>query len=148
DLASLADTLSLAFAEPWSVSRIRTSLLESPDVSAVYVVTWQDLPVATASSQQLTAKYPGMGWVHWVGTHPNHTRRGLAAALIERVIDDFKSRGYRSAALWTDDFRLPAIRTYLRFGFLPSYDVEGEDHRDRWSAIFQSAMSRPASHHR
>ena len=42
--------------------------------------------------------------------------------------------------LQTDDFRLPAIRMYLKLGFTPVYEVEGEDHRARWSAVFERLL--------
>lgn len=94
--------------------------------------------MATASSRWLPHLYPGSGYVHWVGTHPDHTRRGLAMALMARLLQDFRERGYRDAVLETDDFRIPALKTYLRCGFLPVYIVKGEDHRSRWAAIFQT----------
>jgi mycothiol synthase len=56
---------------------------------------------------------------------------------MSRILEDFRDRGYRDAVLETDDFRLPAIKVYLRFGFVPVYEVKGEDQRARWSALFQ-----------
>ena len=138
DVEALATVLSAAFANPWDAARVRCKLTEAPDVRAVYVVTWQDHPVATAASRSLPDTFPGSGYVHWVGTHPEHQGRGLAAALLARLLRDFAERGDRDAVLETDDFRLPALRAYLACGFLPVYDVAGEDHRARWSAVFQA----------
>jgi mycothiol synthase len=137
DVAALAATLATAFDEPWDEARVRRELADAPDVKAVYVVTWQGNPVATASSRSLPDRFPGSGYVHWVGTDPAHARRGLASALLARLLRDFAERRYADAVLETDDARLPALRTYLRFGFLPVYAVQGEDQRDRWAAIFQ-----------
>ncbi len=137
DESSLAHVLAAAFASEWTVQRVREELTQAPDVLAVYVATWLDQPVATASSRWLPHLYPGSGYVHWVGTHPDYVRRGLGLAVMSRLLQDFRERGYRDAVLETDDFRLPAIKTYLRCGFLPVYDVNGEDHRNRWAAIFQ-----------
>ena len=138
DLAPLAATLSAAFADPWDADRVRAKLTATPDVQAVYMVTWRGLPVATASSRWLPDRFPDAGYVHWVGTHPDHSRRGLAAALLARLLRDFAERGRASAVLETHDFRAAALRAYLKFGFTPEYDVAGEDHRPRWSAIFQT----------
>ncbi|MDQ4100031.1 MAG: GNAT family N-acetyltransferase [Chloroflexota bacterium] len=132
----MAHVLAAAFASEWTVQRVREELTQAPDVLAVYVATWRHQPVATASSRWLPHLYPGSGYVHWVGTHPDHERRGLGLALMSRLLQDFRERDYRDAVLETDDFRLPAIKTYLRCGFLPVYDVSGEDHRNRWAAIF------------
>jgi mycothiol synthase len=142
NLASLASTLSAAFNEPWSEERVRHKLTEASDVKAVYTVTWKGKIVATASSRWLLERFPVSGYVHWVGTHPDHTRRGLSSALMAQLLYDFIDRGYKDAVLETDDFRIPAIRTYLKFGFIPVYELSGEDHRYRWSAIFQVIFGR------
>jgi mycothiol synthase len=140
DLAALAETLTGAFGEVWTEDTVRERLLGDPTVRAVYVALHGGRAAATASSRLLPDRYPGSGYVHWVGTHPDHLRRGLGAALMARVLADFAERGYTDAVLETDDFRLPAIRTYLRFGFVPVYAVEGEDHTARWSAVFRELL--------
>ena len=142
DEEALAAVLAAAFANPWDPASVRRKLTAALDVRAVYVVTWQDHPVATAASRSLPDRFPGSGYVHWVGTHPEHQRRGLAATLLARLLRDFAERGDRDAVLETDDFRLPALRAYLACGFLPVYDVAGEDHRARWSAVFQALGAR------
>jgi mycothiol synthase len=142
DEEALAAVLAAAFANPWDPASVRRKLTAAPDVRAVYVATWQDQPVATAASRSLPDRFPGSGYVHWVGTHPEHQRRGLGGALLARLLRDFAERGDRDAVLETDDFRLPALRAYLACGFLPVYDVAGEDHRARWSAVFQALGAR------
>lgn len=137
-LESLAATLSLAFDYPWDANLVRTKLTEAPDVRAVYIITYNDMPVATASSRFLVDRFPSSGYVHWVGTHPLHTGRGLSLALNIRLLHDFFERGYRDAIVETDDFRLAAIKLYLKCGFIPIYDVHEEDHRLRWSQVFQA----------
>ena len=140
DLAGLAETLAAAFAEAWPEERVRRSLTEAADVDAVFVVAVEGRPVATASSNHRPGQFPGAGVVHWVGTHPAHRGRGLGSALVARVLQHFAALGDGHAALETDDERLPAIRSYLRHGFLPVYDPNGEDHRDRWSAVVRAAF--------
>lgn len=142
DLEPLAATLSAAFAKPWDVARVRAKLTEAPDVKAVYVVAWQGQPVATVSSLTLPDRFPGSGIVHWLGTQPGHAQRGLGSVLMTRVLHDFVQRGCRDAVLETDDERLPAIALYLKFGFIPVYAVQGENHRGRWSAIFRALLRR------
>jgi mycothiol synthase len=141
DERDLSHVLTTSFEEEWPVERVRSSLTAAPDVLAVYVVTWNDRPVATASSRYDPEKFPGMGYVHWVGGLPEHAGHGLGSALMARLLQDFRERGYGSSILETDDFRLPAIKVYLRHGFLPVYDVKGEDLRPRWTAIFQSILA-------
>ncbi len=143
DLPSLAETLTVAFEEKWTMERVRENLTEAPGVRAVYAAFWDGRVVATTSSRYLPDRYPAAGIVHWVGTHPDHHRRGLGSALMERVLHDFAERGDRQAVLETDDQRLAAIRRYLAFGFLPMYENQGEDLRPRWSAVMQALSTRP-----
>ena len=142
DEPALAELLSLVFEETWDEARVQTSLTRTADVRAVYGVLHGEVLVATASSQTRPQRDPGAGFVHLVATHPDHRGKGLAAALLGRVLEDFRARGDLRARLDTQAERLPAIRTYLRFGFTPEYVHVGADQRTVWSEIFQTLMSR------
>ncbi len=138
DLPSLCATLRDAFFEPWDEAKVRRELLDDVGVRAIYVVEHGGAVVGTATSRSIAHRLPDAGYVHWVAVAPAHLRRGLAAVLLDWVLRDFAARGDTRAILQTDDSRTPAISAYLRLGFLPVYAVEGEDHRERWSAIFQT----------
>lgn len=71
-------------------------------------------------------------------THPSQRGKGLAVVLLGRLLKNFKARGYLSARLLTQLERLPAIRTYLKFGFVPKYEVDGRNDRSTWSDIFHA----------
>lgn len=146
DEPAIAETLTAAF-EPTStqvqrfdVARVRRDLTEAPDVDATFVAVWEGKAVATASSRWVPDRFPDAGYIHWVGTHPDHKRRGLAGALLVEVFAHFAKTGRTHAVLETEDHRLPALHSYLRLGFTPVYEVAGEDHRPRWSAIFQQLL--------
>jgi mycothiol synthase len=141
DDQALATVLTAAFGETWSVERVRSALTRAPDVPQVYVATWHGEVVATASCLVQPERIPGCGWVHWVGAEPGHAGAGLGTVLVLRLLEDFRERGFGEARLHTDDFRVPAITTYLRCGFLPVLTVEGEDHRGRWSAVMQEIFA-------
>jgi len=141
DLPGLAETLTAAFPEePWSEARVREELTGAATVDPVFVVAFRGRPVAAASRRVRPERFGGASEVHWVGTHPDHRGRGLGATLVRRVLEHCAGRGERDAVLQTNDHRLPAIRAYLRHGFLPVYDPDGEDHRDRWSAVIRAAF--------
>ena len=144
DIDALGETLNWAFDREldWSPERVRERLTDAQDVRAVYAAFWEGKAVATTSSRVKPEKYPDTGIVHWVATHPDHLRKGLGTALMERVMRDFVENGDKEALLETDDQRLPAIKRYLAYGFLPLYENEGEDLRARWSAVFQAIGSR------
>lgn len=139
---ALAQLLALTFEEPWDSVRACRDLLQASDVKAVYGVFHQDDLVATASSQVRPLMTTQAGFVHWVGTHPEYQQRGLASILLHRVLEDFTARGYTQAHLVTQPHRLAAIRTYLKFGFIPRYEVDGTDQTILWSTVFQRLFDR------
>ena len=145
DERQLAQLLSLTFEEAWDEARVASTLTRAADVRAVYGVVRDGELVATASSQLRPERDPAAGFVHWVATHPDHRSRGLAAALLARLLRDFSTRGYTCARLDTQPERLPAIRTYLKFGFVPEYEINGADHQEIWSGIFQTLYAESAA---
>jgi mycothiol synthase len=140
--AELAQLLTAAFEEPWDEQRAKTQLTKAPDVHAVYLVTYQNQMVATASSQLREKHTMTSGYVHWVGTHPEHRGQRLAYALVARVLQDFVERGYTGSYLETQPSRHAAIKTYLRLGFTPDYERDGENQQPLWSSIFQAMFTR------
>ena len=48
----------------------------------------------------------------------------------------FVAAGLDQAVLETDDFRLPAVRTYLRLGFVPEPRTPGDARR--WSKVLRN----------
>ncbi len=79
DATALATLLTRAFTEEWTIQRVKESLLEAPDVQAVYVIVYGGVLVATASAR-ITDHFPGSGYLHWVGADPSHQGKGLGAA--------------------------------------------------------------------
>ena len=140
DESQLAQLLTLAFADTWDAPRVAAALTQAPDVKAVYGVFQGRQLVGTASSRHLPGRDPAAGFVHWVATHPDKRAQGLASALLEHVLSDFQTRGYSRARLDTQPERLPAIRAYLKFGFVPEYEVAGTDQRAVWSDVFPELL--------
>ena len=100
----------------------------------LYFVTFQGTPVGTTYARILVPGESEMGSVHMVAVAPEHTGRRLGKSVTLCVLHFFQQRNFKCAILGTDDFRLPAIKTYLNLGFVPVYiDV---DHPERWNRIF------------
>ena len=59
----------------------------------------------------------GMWTIEWVWTVPSMQRRGIASALIERVLSLGRQRGYRSAQITTFSSNKPARLAYEKAGF-------------------------------
>lgn len=134
DCPVLAALLQRAFEQPWDQERVRRNLVAAADVEAIYVIAYEHCPVATASARVMPDVYPGSGYIHWVATDPDHAGKRLGWLVSLCVLHHFRCGGLRDAVLETDDWRLPAIHTYLRLGFIPVYRHAGD--RRRWSRLF------------
>ena len=55
--------------------------------------------------------------------------------LLNKVAEySLKKEGMQTAFLTTDDWRIPAIKNYLRAGFIP--DLSTDDFKERWEKIY------------
>lgn len=135
DAGLLSTLLAAAFPEmPWDAARARQDLLEAEDVRCTFIVEEAGKALGTASARYHEARFPGVGYVHWVGVDPRARGRGVFDAVMNAVHTRFIEDGRFVAFLETDDLRLPAISAYLRLGYVPQYTEP--DHEQRWSTIF------------
>ncbi len=79
--------------------------------------------------------HPAGGEVGWVAGDPAHSGRALGLAVTAAAVARFIGAGYRRIYLKTDDWRLPALKTYLKLGFEPLLYREGM--RERWEAVYE-----------
>jgi len=142
DEVSAAETLSLSFEDTWTHERVTKELAANDFVKRMFVVTHHGRVIATASAA-FSDKRPTSGYVHYVGTHPDHTGKRLGYWVTLATLHEFKSLGYTSAILNTDDFRLPAIQTYLNLGFEP--ESVCRTHPTRWNAAHKALQKKPRS---
>jgi|SRR5579872_1548137 len=137
---ALAAALAAAFPEdPWTVETVRARLIDAPDVVETFVVAHKGAPVATASARLAPTRFPGSGYLHWVGCAPAHRGRGLGTLVTLRTLHHFHVLGCRDSVLETDDFRLPAIRSYLNLGYAP--EPRDASHEDRWKRVLEQLDS-------
>jgi mycothiol synthase len=80
-----------------------------------------------------TEQHPFGGELGWVASDPAHRGRGLGRAVSAAVTVRFLSAGYRNIHLYTDDFRHPALKTYLQLGYVPFLYLP--EMRGRWQKI-------------
>ena len=100
----------------------------------VWFVCLGDEIAATASAWHRPKWGKDTGYLHMVGTRPSHVGRGLGYQVSLAALHQMLREGRRSAVLETDDFRIPAIKTYLKLGFRPL--LVHENQRKRWENIF------------
>ncbi len=90
--------------------------------------------VATAMATHNSADlHPFGGELGWVAGHPAHAGQGLGLAICAAVVRRFIRAGYHNLYLQTDDFRLPALKIYLKLGYVPF--LFAQDMKDRWQVI-------------
>lgn len=75
------------------------------------------------------------GYVHMVCCKPQFRGRGFGHILNDVAVNALKREGMKTAHLTTDDWRIPAIKTYLKSGFKPDLDSE-DDFKERWDKIY------------
>lgn len=96
-----------------------------------YIFLLDGKPVATTCV--ICNKESGEGYIHMVGSKPEVRGRGIGKLMNDFSIAVIKEEGMKSAHLTTDDWRIPAIKSYFRAGFVP--DETGVGHKERWDKI-------------
>ena len=90
--------------------------------------------VSTAVAQNHPIEHhPGGGEMGWVATDPDHRGKGLSYIAVSLATRRLLAEGHASVYLRTDDVRLPAIRVYLKLGYVPFLYLP--DMAQRWQAV-------------
>ena len=78
-------------------------------------------------------RHPSGGELGWVAGDPAHKGKGLGYAVCAAATKRFLDAGYYDIYLRTDDFRLAALKTYLKLGYVPFLFAEGM--KERWETV-------------
>ncbi len=95
----------------------------------IFYACFEDKPVGTATAQVKD----GEAFLHYIAVNGAYRGNGLATSLIVTVIKRHLSQGREGCYLTTDDFRIPAVKSYIRLGFLPV--LWSDDARERWEKV-------------
>jgi mycothiol synthase len=106
----------------------------------VFFICDADAPVATATAWFVAKWGWRTGYLHMVGARPGVAGRGLGYQVSLAALHWLRREGRDCCILQTDDFRVPALVTYVKLGFVP-YLIH-DNQRDRWSRIFET-IGRP-----
>jgi len=101
-----------------------------------FIETRSGEAAATAAAWRRPKHWPDAGVIHYVGVMPGHRGKRLGYWVTLQAMHRIAREGWEYATLETDDFRLPAIKTYLRLGFEPL--CEHETHPRRWREVLQT----------
>lgn len=119
----------------WTPVLCRERLTRRPqfDPSGLFFATRGDELVGSTCAWTLQPGETEVGYLHMVCVLPEHRGHRLGYWLSLQVLHHLAERGFREARLFTDDFRLAAIQTYLQLGFQPEHSHPS--HAERWLLI-------------
>ena len=90
--------------------------------------------VATAMAlHNYSGLHPFRGDIGWLAGDPGHAGHGLGSAVSAAATARLIAAGYRDIRLGTEDFRLAAIKVYLRLGYVPV--LYRPEMLERWQAV-------------
>jgi mycothiol synthase len=75
------------------------------------------------------------GCIHMVAVEKSFQGKGLAVPLNLYAVQKMVYDGRKKFILQTDDWRIPAIKTYLRVGFTPVIKDGDTDMENRWAEV-------------
>ncbi|MCW5723812.1 MAG: GNAT family N-acetyltransferase [Maricaulaceae bacterium] len=104
-----------ASSPPGTVHALDLSGLKAPEVTVW--TAWRGGALSGVGA--LKALGGGAGEIKSMRTHPDHLRKGVAAALLEHIIGEAHNRGYRRLSLETGGGPAfePALALYRKRGF-------------------------------
>ncbi|MFA6948015.1 MAG: GNAT family N-acetyltransferase [Eubacteriales bacterium] len=110
------------------------SMLDDPALTPAQIFYIVERSSGSVGGTAAALMNPDCPSLHMVGVSKAYRGRGLSAPVCAAVLRYFDENGVRRASLNTDDFRIPAIKTYLRLGYRPW--LYEDDMAERWTAIY------------
>ncbi len=127
--------MALAGWPGWDDAKLRPWLARIPPESWFMAVhEASDEIVATAMGlHDHSDEHPFGGELGWVAGDPAHAGQGLGMAVCAAVTARLLQMGYRNVHLYTEQWRLAALKQYLKLGYVPF--LYSSEMRERWRVI-------------
>jgi len=142
DEAGWAALMNTGQMDHWDVERTREKLTGRPwpqfDPDGLFVIIHTtggaaEEIVGSACAWLVDPAETETGTLHMVCVLPEHRGAQLSYPLCLAVLHRFKQRGYHRVRLNTGDWRLGAVKIYLRLGFQPLY--RKPTHPEQWRVV-------------
>lgn len=118
-----ADFVDLMAACGWEFGQERLDYCKSKLLPAGWFLVTEPAGTQLAASAMSLHNYSGRstcaGTLGWVGCRPEHRGQGLGTVVTAAATARLLQSGYKHVELYTEHFRLPAIATYFRLGYIP-----------------------------
>jgi len=130
-----------SFGGNYPASQTLSEILTSRefDPNGLFFITYNEQAVGTVCAQVRIIGGQEIGYLHMLGVIPVHQGKKLGRLLTLYASHYLKRKGFRNITLDTDDFRLPAIKTYADLGFEPVY-LE-RSHKKRWKEVLAKTQA-------
>jgi mycothiol synthase len=119
----------------WSEEKLRLRSASIP-FRCWWVGVHKSTGVVVASAmgfREYAADSPFDAILGWIAADPAHTGHGLGQAVTASATAGLIAAGYPEIHLYTSAQRLPALKTYLRVGYVPSLRLP--EMAERWQVI-------------
>jgi mycothiol synthase len=127
--------MELAGWPGWDVDKLRPwqeRILPQGWVMAVHEKSLEIVATGMAFRDRCEFGCQG-GEIGWIAADPAHRGKGLGFAISAAATRRLMQEGYRHIHLYTEDWRLAALKTYLKLGYIPF--LYAPDMVERWRAI-------------
>lgn len=118
----------------WDLERIRREIAGQLVLTGQRFVLCGDEIVAAAGVYDRQREGKDAWEIGWIACHPEHRGRNLGGQVTSGAVAVALKLSRRPIYLLTDDFRLPALKVYLKLGFVP--DMQHPSYAERWQGIF------------
>ncbi|MDO4487610.1 MAG: GNAT family N-acetyltransferase [Eubacteriales bacterium] len=124
----------------WAEEKFVSDMINDPDCTAknIFLICRNSDGAIAGTATAKDGETPAL---HMVGMNKEFMGKGLAfpvsAAAVNRMIEN----GDHRIQLRTDEFRIPAIKCYLKMGFRPWYYQD--DMQERWRGVFRDLGFNP-----
>jgi mycothiol synthase len=134
DEAGFFELMAQAGFGSWDMEKLRPWFGKIlPDGWFVIIDPSGKLVATTMANHNPGELHPFGGEMGWVAADPTHAGKGLGLAVCAAATARLVRGGYHEIYLLTDDWRLPAIKTYLKLGWAPWLFRDGM--AERWQAV-------------
>ncbi|MCS7179973.1 MAG: GNAT family N-acetyltransferase [bacterium] len=100
----------------------------------IFFIDYKETSVATSMAWKDSPEEKITGRIHWVGVLEEHRGKGLGYIITLRCLYRLKEEGLKNCYLITQNYRIPAIKMYLKLGFEPEVI---DENFNVWKEVFE-----------